>query len=156
MLASAYANGAWTGPGLASSAAGASVSPNKSALGYLDNLAGAFTEFSGQSVDDTSILIKYTRAGDANLDGLTNLFDLVALSKHWQMPGLWEDGDFNYDGIVNSADLGLLAMNWRSGEQPLSQALDELDLPPAAVPEPAGLAMLSIGSFLSAVRRRRT
>lgn len=148
MLASAYAGGAWTGPGLTSSSAGTSNSP-KTGLGYLDNLGGIFTTFSGQAVDDSSILVKYTLTGDANLDGTVDVRDLHRLSLNWFGSGFWENGDFNYDGLINAADLSLLARNWNGN---LADALASVGFEGVSIPEPA--AGISILGLLFLPRRR--
>jgi hypothetical protein len=36
--------------------------------------------FRGQQVDDTAVLVRYTVAGDSNLDGLVSFADLVAVT----------------------------------------------------------------------------
>lgn len=155
-IKSGYASGVWTGKGITSSAASGSVSPT--ALAYLDNTSAAFANFSGQTVDDTCVLVKYTFAGDANLDGQVDITDLGHLATHWQTTGDWIDGDSDYSGFVDITDLGLLATNWQAGVgAPLTPALGEalasLGLPGGIVPEPVGLlALVSAGAAL--VRRR--
>ena len=84
-------------------------------LGYGDNALLGMTSFAGQSVDASSLLIKFTFAGDANLDGQVDVTDLGALATSWQTSAPWTGGDFNYDGLVDVSDLGLLATNWQAG-----------------------------------------
>ena len=48
-------------------------------LGYGDNAILGRTTFAGLAVDSSSILIKYTYAGDANLDGQVDVTDLGAV-----------------------------------------------------------------------------
>ncbi|HEY7118129.1 MAG TPA: VCBS repeat-containing protein, partial [Tepidisphaeraceae bacterium] len=81
-LVSGRNGGAWNGPGLASSSAGAA---SRRALGYADNnsLATPRTAFAGQSVDATSILIKYTYLGDADLDGDADGVDIGIWATHF-------------------------------------------------------------------------
>jgi GH25 family lysozyme M1 (1,4-beta-N-acetylmuramidase) len=98
-LSVSYNGGAWTGVGLTSSAAAASVgSAHRTALGYAEatDLFGAFpATFSGQSVDNTSVLIRYTAAGDANLDGTVDLSDFTFLAAYFKGTGRRGfDGDF--------------------------------------------------------------
>jgi hypothetical protein len=159
MLASAYASGNWTGPGLASSTAGASTTL-KTALGYLDNTSGSFASFGGQSVDNTSILVKYTYSGDTNLDGQVDITDLGNLATSWQVAGLWVNGDLDYSGFIDITDLGLLATNWQAGvgsplRPSLGEALVALGLPSAAVPEPLGAATLTCAAAILGSLRRR-
>ena len=115
LLGSAYAFGAWSGQGLTSSTAGASTFPGKTSLGWLDNNGGQFANFAGQPVDNTSILIKYTYAGDATLDGQVDVADLGVLASYWQSSGEWSEGDFDYTAFVDINDLGILASNWQAG-----------------------------------------
>jgi hypothetical protein len=62
------------------------------------------------------VLVKFTYAGDANLDGQVDIGDLGLLSGKWQQSGQdWFGGDFTYDGTVDIADLGLLASTWQKG-----------------------------------------
>jgi hypothetical protein len=66
--------------------------------------------FLGQSVDDTSVLILYTRHGDANFDRVVNLADFNRLASNFGQSGMyWSDGDFNNDGFVNLIDFNMLA-----------------------------------------------
>jgi hypothetical protein len=119
-------------------------------LGYFDNTSNLYTTFAGLPVDSTSMLIGFTYAGDANLDGKVNLLDLIALATHWQVGGFWYQGDFNYDGMVNAEDLGLLATNWQAGVN------DPLPLPGPlpAVPEPQ-CGLLVLAAVFCKGRRRR-
>ena len=70
-----YNSNSWTGNGLTSSMARTSPNPGeggKTALGYAEatDIFGVFpANWSGQVIDNTSVLVKYTYAGDANLDG---------------------------------------------------------------------------------------
>ena len=113
MLASGYAGGAWNGPGINSSFAAAD---NNSALGYAEasELFSSFpATFSGQSVDNTAVLIKYTFYGDANLDGSVNLQDFNRLAGNFGQAGKrWSQGDFNFDGTVNLIDFNKLAAHF--------------------------------------------
>jgi hypothetical protein len=131
---------------LASSGIRSSLADDTHALGYADNTVTAMTSFSGQSVDPTTVLIKYTYVGDTNLDGQVDITDLGNLASAWQTSSTWTGGDFNHDGSVDVADLGMLATNWQAGVgSPLgpsfSAAAASVGLPLAAVPEP-GLATL--------------
>ncbi len=120
-------------------------------LGYADNATAGLATFSGQVVDATSLLIKYTYGGDANLDGQVDISDLGRLATAWQTSNLWTSGDFNYDGFVDISDLGILATNWQLGlGSPLGPSVDEavasIGLSGVSVPEPAipTLAMLVV------------
>jgi autotransporter-associated beta strand protein len=131
-------------------------------LGYRDNNipANIVSTFSGLPVDASSLLIKYTYAGDTNLDGAVDVTDLGNLATGWNHASLWYTGDFNYDGITNVADLKLLAANWQLGApaSALGLSLDTLlaafSLPPVEVPEPGALAAVGLVFAAFAGRRR--
>jgi hypothetical protein len=84
-------------------------------LGYGDNAFLGKSTFAGQNVDSSSILIKFTLFGDANLDAGVDVTDLGALATDWQTSAPWRSGDFGdtYDGFVDVTDLGALATNWQ-------------------------------------------
>ncbi|HWB54274.1 MAG TPA: LamG-like jellyroll fold domain-containing protein [Tepidisphaeraceae bacterium] len=91
-LVSGYNNGLWNGNGINSSTAAANAEASTT-LGYADS--------------GSKILIKYTWVGDANLDGVVNETDLLAMSPSGST---WAEGDFNYDGQVNADDYSLLLL----------------------------------------------
>jgi hypothetical protein len=141
--------GLWKGTGISSSTAAGNST--KFAVGYADaNTIGSPTTFMGQSIDNTSVLVRLSYNGDANLDGKVNALDFNALATNFgKTPGsdVWTQGDFNYDGSVNTSDFTMLAGNFNA--TPLSD-------PPVLgtlVPEPATIASLvALGALL---RRRR-
>jgi hypothetical protein len=63
-LASGFNAGGWDGSGLASLAAHIDGTA-RTGLGYAENSALNFATFNGQSVDSTSVLVKYTYYGTA-------------------------------------------------------------------------------------------
>ena len=112
-LASGYAGGAWNGVGISSS--NAAVIANH-ALGFAEASAIFSTfpaAFAGQNVDNTSVLVRYTRYGDANLDRTVNLSDFNRMSAGFgSASARWDQGDFNFDGTTNLLDFNLLASNF--------------------------------------------
>jgi hypothetical protein len=79
-------------------------------LGYALNADAAGTtplmsQFDGESVTTTDVLIKFTWLGDANLDGLVNAADAsletAGVTNH--LTG-WSNGDFDYSGTIDSTD----------------------------------------------------
>jgi hypothetical protein len=158
-LASGHAAGSWTGNGIRSSAA--ALDPTHKGLGYAQssNVLGGGGTFSGQVVDDTAVLVKFTYLGDADLDGDVDVGDLGRLATSWQAGGDWTEGDFDYNGVVNVNDLGMLATNWQAGVgDPLGTSLEDamvsLGLPTVSVPEPAALYALLLGGLCAARRRQ--
>jgi hypothetical protein len=133
----------WNGNGISSSAAAAAnaAEPESRSIGYAENSAlplGPYTMFRGQPVDDTSLLIAYTRTGDANLDGLVNDDDVTIVGATYA-PGVpqphWALGDFDYNGFVDDDDVTLLGVFYDPSAQPLI-ALAEAANHVAAIPEP--------------------
>src|SRR5262249_19253686 len=96
--------GNWNGAGISSTAARNDTAALHG-LGYADASALGGSSFMGESVDTTSLLVRYTEYGDNNLDGnveVGNDFDLFGdgMSGHGST---WMQGDYNYDGKI---DLG--------------------------------------------------
>jgi autotransporter-associated beta strand protein len=158
-LKEGYQSGNWQGPGVDSYAIGTYGSGYS--IGYTDsadpnNPAGLASD---------QIEIKYTLAGDLNLDGEVNGTDFSILAANFGKNVMgWDQGDINYDGVVNGADFGLLASNFgktASGASialPSSQwaALDAFAVAYgllADVPEPTSSASLFLGAII--LRRRR-
>ena len=86
-------------------------------------------------------------AGDVNLDGVVNIFDVNAVSIYWGTAG--PAGDANRDGTVNIFDINLISANWTANG----------DGSAAAVPEPSTAVLGLCGLFSAAYlrgRRRRT
>ena len=107
------------------------------------------TNYLGTTIDTDTVIVRYTRYGDANLDGVTNIADFSRLAANFNRAGQWLDGDFNYDGVTNLDDFTALAANF-------GQTLPA-DAPRAAVPEPAGaiLGLLAVAASMLPARRRR-
>jgi autotransporter-associated beta strand protein len=60
--------------------------------------------------------VRYTLAGDANLDGTVDVADLGVLATSYGVSGgaIWAQGDFDDNGNVDVGDLGALATNYGS------------------------------------------
>ncbi len=167
MILTGYAGGAWNGPGLSSSSAAASPR----GLGYaeatdvLPFANGATSDtFLGSTVDKTTILTRYTLAGDATMDGVVDFNDLVKLAQNYNITDgsrTWIGGDFTYDGNTDFNDLVKLAQNYNSSlpseaipgapadfSQEFARALSQ-------VPEPNALALIGIAAASLLKRRQR-
>jgi hypothetical protein len=166
-LKSGYNNGAWSGNGIISSSARTQTNGLTYSVGWADgndgtgNVAGLS---SGQ------IELKYTLLGDANLDGNVNGSDFSILAANFGLGVTnWDQGNFLYGSSVNGSDFSALATNFGQGDSNASvtpadiAALDAFaaanGLPTptiAAVPEPATLGILALGTAATLLRRKRS
>jgi T5SS/PEP-CTERM-associated repeat protein len=171
-IKSGRAGGAWNGNGITSSAA--AVNP-RTALGYGEASALGLSSFSGQSVDSTAVLVKYTFYGDADLDGDADGVDIGTWATNFtgELGGtgtkVWTQGDWDYDGDVDGVDAGLWAQSFTGelgGGGLGSIVVNDPTISPQAaailrgmgitvVPEPAALLVISSTALLL-LRRRRT
>ena len=155
----------WNGNGITSTAVAAAnaAEPESRSVGYVENSSlplGPYTTFRGQPVDDTSLLIAYTRTGDANLDGLVNDDDVTIVGASYA-PGVpqasWALGDFDYNGFVDDDDVTLLGAFYDPNASALiAPAASETTV--AAVPEPSTWMLAVCGLLCSTtriVRKRR-
>jgi hypothetical protein len=140
----------WNGQGITSSAA-AAAEPESRSVGYAENSTlplGPYTTFRGQPVDDTSMLMAFTRTGDANLDGVVNDDDVTIVGASYA-PGVagasWATGDFDYNGFVDDDDVTLLGVFYDPGAAPLVAPAQPGASGVAAVPEPGTVALLLFG-----------
>ncbi len=91
--------------------------------------------------------------GDANDNGFVDDIDLAIVLGNWeqdpQIISTWGLGNFTEESLgdtdVEDADLAVLLGNWTGGPPPAG----------AAVPEPATLALLTLGALTLARRRRK-
>ncbi|HYE19536.1 MAG TPA: autotransporter-associated beta strand repeat-containing protein [Tepidisphaeraceae bacterium] len=180
-----YNNGDWLGAtGITSSDAAASpTSGPLLSVGYAttaDLLGAGVTSGAvdlGQgvspTVDDTGLLVRLTLAGDADLNGVVGLNDLVRLANHYGSPATagWFDGDFDHNGTVGLNDLVQLANNYGSvlggpatpapdfaADWALAQELaaeGETGVPTQAVPEPGALGLAGVAAAALLGKRRR-
>jgi hypothetical protein len=106
------------------------------------------TEFSGLTVDETTVLVKYTYVGDANLDGQVDALDYERIDLAIGNSGVFgtAQGDLNYDGTVDALDYEQVDLNIGNGVgSPLAGVF---------IPEPASLSLVALGAGLLGRRRR--
>jgi hypothetical protein len=114
MIARGYNHSAWDGSGLITTMPAARAGLTTLAIAEASQafgLAGNQTAlFSGQTVDATTVLVKYTYAGDLNLDGLVDAGDYGVIDNWAQFPGTgsYANGDFNFDGVIDAGDYGII------------------------------------------------
>ena len=75
------------------------------------------TSFSGVPTDETTLLLKYSFVGDANLDGQVDALDYERVDLNIGNVGLFgsADGDLNYDGMVDALDYEQIDLNIGNG-----------------------------------------
>ncbi|HRK31469.1 MAG TPA: hypothetical protein PLD59_10355, partial [Tepidisphaeraceae bacterium] len=146
-LLDGYAGGDWNGQGIMSAAAAADPA-RRTAIGYAEATAiGSPSSFLGQPIDSTSLLLRPTIYGDANLDLTVNLDDFTILASNFGLIRSWTGGDFDYNGLVNLNDFTFLAAQFGASYP--------ADAPRGAVPEPAAAVVGLIGIAGLASRRPR-
>lgn len=102
-------------------------------------------------MDNTTVLVRYVYAGDANLDGSVDTLDFNAVAANFGGTNkVWTQGDFNYDGNVDTLDFNIYGSNsGQSGPSAPSGGGNAL------VPEPASLgALIIVGAALVRHKRR--
>ena len=114
-LQSGSNNGTWSGSGVATAMTAAIAPSSLTTLGAADasdllGISGTQTAvWNGQTVDASAVLVKYTYAGDANLDGVITGDDYFQIDSGFpQSAHGWLNGDFNYDGVITGDDYFLI------------------------------------------------
>jgi hypothetical protein len=100
---------------LVSSAAGATTTlAAAEAADVLALQTSQTANWGGQVADATSVLVRFTYAGDATLDGVINIDDYGRIDANVAQSGSvwgWFNGDFNADGLINIDDYGIIDGN---------------------------------------------
>jgi len=144
-LVAGRSGGSWNGAGGIVSSAAASSKGTRT-VGY-------------QVMADGTAVVSFAAAGDTNLDGQVNVFDLVGIMGSGRygtgVAAIWGQGDFNYDGFTDVFDLVGIGGSGAYGKG------SYLPTPaaawaPAAVPDPCGwgltLGGLSLAGSMRAAR----
>jgi hypothetical protein len=158
-LTNGYAGGVFNGKGGIDSSV-AAATPGF-AVGYADGADGIVAGLSSGQLE-----IKYTRYGDANLDGVVSGDDFTILVGNLgKSVSRWDQGDFNYDGVVSGDDFTLLVGNLGKAANGADITLPSADLAAidafaaangllTSVPEPCSLSLIAISSAVILRRRR--
>lgn len=164
-LKSGYNGGAWNGSGIVTSSALKGKGIGYAEASDLLGLSGASTGmWDGQTVDATSLLLKFTLAGDVTMDGMVSFADLVTVAQNYgntSGTAVWRKGDVDYDGNVGFSDLVAIAQNYGGAlpSQPIpgASAAFEADMARAfaSVPEPGTLSIFAGGGVFLLRRRKR-
>jgi len=137
-------------------------------VGYADG-DNAYDLSHVSGLQANQVVIKYTLAGDANLDGQVNFNDLLIVAQNFNKTGEdWVGGNFVYNptGLVNFNDLLIVAQNFNKILTPVGQSSDgiggstlslggQLDGSVATMPEPGAATLLVLSSAGILGRRRR-
>jgi hypothetical protein len=106
--------GTWDGPGIGTSMQQAAEGLTGLAIAEAADLlflSGSDTAlWDGHPVDATTVIVKYTYVGDADLNGFIDAADYGIIDNWIQFPGTsgYANGDFNYDGVIDAADYGYI------------------------------------------------
>ena len=155
LVQSARNGGSWSGAGI-----GTSMGDAEGGLTTLAVAAASATEhaggtFGGASVSAGDVLVMYTYAGDANLDGFISGDDYSAIDFASGTPGAagYVNGDFNYDGFISGDDYSVIDFNVvaQGPAFPTGSSAGVV----GAVPEPAAGSAVAALIVASGIRRRR-
>ncbi|HYO10712.1 MAG TPA: hypothetical protein VER17_17235 [Tepidisphaeraceae bacterium] len=111
------AQGTWDGPGIVTSNPSALLGLTTLAVGEAGNamgISGTQTAmWNGVAVDATTVLVSYTFAGDADLNGRVDGDDYFAIDSKIASASAWGwwNGDFDYNGKINGDDYFLIDSN---------------------------------------------
>ncbi|CAN5488325.1 hypothetical protein BH09PLA1_BH09PLA1_02220 [soil metagenome] len=104
--------GNWLGFGIRSSTAAANPKHNTTlgAMTGSDYIAmRGTTQFNGNTIDDTTVLVKYTYYGDTDFNGVVNFDDYSRIDAGFNFGRTgWVNGDFDGNGSVNFDDYSLI------------------------------------------------
>jgi fibronectin-binding autotransporter adhesin len=135
--------GSWNGStGIMSSTAAGSGGTR--AVGYVMNADG-------------SAKVSYAAAGDVDLSGAVNVFDLVSINSSGTYgsgtASVWNQGDFNYDGVTNVFDLVGVNTAGVYGQGNYFPSAIGVGSAVAPVPEPCLLTAATLGFALAGLVR---
>jgi hypothetical protein len=118
-------NATWDGAGIITSMPAAATGLTGIGAGEVSALLGLGASetatWDGRAVDATTVIVKYTYAGDGNLDGVIDGGDYGLIDNNVQIAGAfgYANGDFNYDGVIDGGDYGIIDNNIQAQGLPL-------------------------------------
>lgn len=125
LLARGYNGGGWDGGGIVTTQpdarTGLATLAPATAAQVLGLQPGQTSLWNGETVDATTVIVKYTYGGDANLDGKLDADDYGSIDFSILVPGSsgYQNGDFNFDGKINADDYGVIDFNTLAQGAPL-------------------------------------
>jgi hypothetical protein len=124
LVQSGFNGGAWDGNGIRTSMSDAASGLTTLGIGEAADvlaISGAETMlWNNQVVDASSVIIKYTYSGDANLDGFISGDDYSAIDFNAGTSASgYANGDFNFDGIISGDDYSTIDFNYAAQGLPL-------------------------------------
>jgi fibronectin-binding autotransporter adhesin len=111
-------------------------------------LAGTFADATDATTHGYNVVYENSQItldeldGDANHDGVVNIFDINLVSANWDPTGpvgAFAPGNINHDTTVNIFDINLISANWNN------MATNGGAAHAQAVPEPSSIALVSLG-----------
>jgi hypothetical protein len=120
LVATGFANGAWNGSGIVSTAA-ATDANHLTGLGVGANSLLSKTSFAGvTNLSATDVLVRYTYTGDADLSGGVTLDDFTLFLDGYQnSKSTWSAGNFDYGGLVTLDDFTLFLSGYQRQGPPI-------------------------------------
>jgi hypothetical protein len=136
----------------------AQSNPDVYSVGYADG-SSASAQDAGVNVSPGQTLVLPVLAGDVNMDGTVDFYDLSQLlgyKYNTGQPASYTDGDLNYDGVVDFFDLAvILSGNYNTGVTLTRDAppvpVSETPLPSAVV---AGAALMGTVGVVRVARKK--
>ena len=120
LIQSGRKDGSWTGGGIVTGMTDAAADNPIATLGVAEAsiAAAGITDaqtalFDGQTVDATSVLVKYTYTGDMNLDGTITGDDYFDIDSGFAAQTVgYASGDLDYNGRIDADDYFLIDANY--------------------------------------------
>ncbi len=130
LLARGRNGGSWNGTnGIVTSMTAAQSPSTLATIGVAEASAalglsgGQTTTWDGVTVDATTVLVRYSFTGDANLSGTINGDDYFAIDSGYANHATgYAGGDFNYDGRIDADDYFAIDSNYGKASAPLASA----------------------------------
>ncbi|CAN5595996.1 hypothetical protein BH09PLA1_BH09PLA1_10090 [soil metagenome] len=127
LINTARNGGAWNGIGLTSTVA-RNANPKNTTLAMMESADFATvysptTPFSGETVDASAVLVKFTYYGDTDFNDIVNFDDYARIDSGFNNNrNGWLNGDFDGNGVVNFDDYSLidLAFNTQAAGRALA------------------------------------